>query len=761
MRIGSAMLLALTTFALYGPVRTFPFINYDDPDYVAANPRVQAGLTRESIQWAFSSVHSSNWHPLTWISHMADCHWFGLNPGAHHLVNVGWHALNVMLLYGWLGSLTRRWVLAWWIAALWAWHPLRVESVAWISERKDVLSLAFGLGCLWAYTTAVRHRAAGHRRAWLGWMFTAWLLLALGLMAKPMLVTLPCVMLLLDFWPLQRHGPQTRPQGPNSDGTPRDSWPFLLLEKTPFLALSLASSIVTLHAQTSAGATVPLEALPFSTRLAQAFVSYGAYLYKTFWPTHLAPFYPYELRAWSSPEVWMTLLALGGLSLLLVLWRSRAPWAVTGWLWFMGTLVPVIGLVQVGQQAMADRYTYLPHIGLFWALVWGLSLYANRSRLTRLVSVLVAGATLAAMLRLSRDQLSHWRNSRTLAEHTLRVTKSNYLAHTQLANALLEEGRLEEALRECERALTIRPHYAEAHNVRANVFYRQQNWAAAREAFEQAIQYNPAFPDSWHGLALVHLELGHWDQAAQAAETALRLWPLHLGAQFALARAHHLAGRWDAARTAYEQVLRWKPDSATALQGLGAVLALQGDLPAACRAYERALALRPDDPEIHLRLGVLHHELGQLALAEQHLLQVLQHQPKHPMAHAQLGHLKLARGDREAALQHYQRALPGLPDQVELLNNLAWLLATHTNAAARNGPLAVELAERATSLTQAQVPLILGTLAAAYAETGRFQEAVATAQKAIARALEQGQPALADRNRQLLQLYESGQAVRE
>jgi len=764
-----ALLLFIGTLVLYAPVRSFDFVNLDDPDYVANNPRVQAGPTPESLRWAFTRVHSSNWHPLTWISHMLDCAWFGLDPGRHHLVNVVWHSLSAALLFGWLTHLTGRPGLAWLVAALWAWHPLRVESVAWISERKDVLSLAFGLGCLWAYTSAVRSRSgngSGRARFWVR-IVLAWLSLALGLMAKPMLVTLPCVLLLLDYWPLQRTPALIHPdpRTPAARGAP-ESWSRLVVEKIPFFLLSAASSVITLRAQSVSGATVPLEVLPLSTRLAQAFVSYATYLEKTLFPIHLAPFYPYEPRSWGDPIVWQSVGLILLVTLAAALWRRRSPWLAVGWLWFLGTLVPVIGLVQVGEQAMADRYTYLPHIGLIWAAVWWAASAVAGIPILRAPALLAAAGLIGAGALLTRGQLPHWRNTAALAEQTLRVTPKNYLALTQLANVRLEQGRLEEARRLCEEALAVRPRYAEAYNTLGNVHLRRRDWQRAREAFEEATRCNPTYPDAWHGLAVAASEQGQWETAIRAATRAVELWPLHTAAWFTLARAQHQAGHLEEARTAYQRVLELKPGSPAALQGLGAVLALQGDLEGACRAYEQALAGQTREgqthtADIHLRLGVLRFRLGQPERAEPHLRQVLESEPDQPLAHAYLGHLELARGHKDRAAEHYRRALPQMPDDVELLNNLAWILATHTNAAVRDGPLAVKLGERAAQLTQQRVPVILGTLAAAYAEAGRFTDAIATAEKAIARATELGQTNLVERNRELLRRYRSGQPVRE
>lgn len=761
----AGLLLFLLTLAVYHPVGGFDFVNYDDPDYVSANPRVQAGLTREGLRWAFTAIHSSNWHPVTWLSHMLDCEWFGLRPGTHHWVNVGLHGLAAVLLFGWLTYATGWAARAWVVAALFAWHPLRVESVAWIAERKDVLSLVFGLGSVWTYTAYARARSilpASPVRLG-GWYGLSWLLLALGLMSKPMLVTVPCLLFLLDFWPLGR-----LPISPEVAGcfgpaprSARESWSRLILEKLPFFALSAAGCVVTLYAQSRGGAVVPLEALPMDARLAHAFAACVAYLQKTFWPSNLAPFYPYQLRDWMDPSVWMGVGVIAVVSAAAWFQRRRWPWGLVGWMWFLGTLVPVLGLVQVGRQSIADRYTYLPHVGLFWAVVWSLAHLRPADVLWRRARLVLAAAVLLTSLALTRQQVWAWQNTRTLAEHTLRSYPDNFVAQTQLATELLREGQLDAAQEACARALAIRSDYPEALNTLANVYLRQGRWDAARQTFELALRSDPTYPDAWHGLATVHLERQEWAAAEAAAARAVELWPLHLGARFVLARAQHQAGKLDEAIRNYRELLRLKPDLPSALQGLGGALALRGDLEAACRAYEQALALAQDAPEIHLRLGILRLQQGQLEFAARHLQEVLAAQPDHGLAHAQMGHLCVARGDRPGAREHYRKALETHPDDVEVLNNLAWILATDPDEDRRDGALAVQLAERACRLTEHRVPLLLGTLAAAYAEAGRFAEAVAAAETAMARAAELGQTNLLERNRQLLQLYRAGRPVRE
>lgn len=791
-RPGLCALVVVMTLALYWPVRSYEFVNLDDPDYVSANPMVQAGLTRDSIRWAFTQAHSSNWHPVTWLSHMLDCHLFGLNAGAHHLVNAGFHAVNAALVFMLLVQLTgARW-RSLVVAALFAWHPLHVESVAWISERKDVLSAFFGLLCLMAYGAYVRNAENGARnaemeekntergrrfRTW-GWYGLALVLFALGLMSKPMLVTWPFLMLLLDYWPLRRmewgkaggendkrsglgDGSRSGERGDKGWNSKRRSWKWLVVEKIPFFALTVVSSVVTVIAQRGSGATVPLEALPLGARLAQMPASYLRYLGKTFWPENLAAFYPYTPAEWDAPLTLAGVMLLVAVSAWGVVQLRRRPFLAVGWLWFLGTLVPVIGLVQVGRQSIADRYTYLPHIGLFLAVVWFVAEMFDRFRLLRLVRVAFAGAVLGCCAALTAGQIPQWRDTATLARHATRVTEGNYLAHAQLAAALTLEGRYAEALAECAKALELRPAYAEAHNTRAMIHARQGHFEQAMAAYHEAIRWDTTYPDAHHGLADLHFRLGQWAEAEQAAREAVRLWPMHLGALYTLASALHNQGKLEEAVATYRQLAALKPNLFSVHRGLGAALVAKGELEPAVIEYQRALALDPQNTDVHNALGLVLSARGEISAASNHFSLALSTQPTNALANYQIALLLAAAQQPLQALPHYRATLRAQPDLPDVLNNLAWLLAASADDAVRNGTEAAALAERACALTNYREPLLIGTLAAAYAEAGRFADAVTAAEKAIAIAEAAGLTEIAGRNRQLRELYRAGKPFHE
>jgi tetratricopeptide (TPR) repeat protein len=742
-----ALLIALT-LALYWPVRTYDFVNFDDPDYVSANPMVQAGLTRDSIRWAFTQAHSSNWHPVTWMSHMLDCQFFGLNAGAHHLVNAGFHAVNAALVFVLLVHLTgARWRSAV-VAALFAWHPLHVESVAWISERKDVLSAFFGLLCLLAYVRYVNESKGQSVKAKAAYAL-ALVFFALGLMSKPMLVTWPFVMLLLDYWPLRRFERSTLNPQPLT-------LPRLLLEKLPFFALAVASSVVTVIAQRGSGATVPLDALPLSARLAQMPASYVRYLGKTFWPENLAAFYPYTPAEWDAPLTLAGVMVLVTVSTWAVVQLRRRPFLAVGWFWFLGTLVPVIGLVQVGRQSIADRYTYLPHIGLFLAVVWFAAEGFERIRLPRRVRGACVGAVLVLCVALTAGQIPQWRDTATLARHATRVTQGNYVAHAQLAAALTLEGRYDEALTECVKALKFRPTYAEAHNTMAMIHTRQGQFEKAMAAYHEAIRCDATYPDAHHGLAELHFRQGQWAEAEQAAREAVRLWPMHLGALYTLASALHNQGKLEEAVATYRQLAALKPGLFSVHRGLGAALVAKGELESAIPEYRQALVLEPQNADAHNSLGLVLLARGEVSAASNHFSLALAAQPTNAIANYQVALMLTAAQQPAQALPHYRATLRAQPDLPDVLNNLAWLLAANANPAVRDAAEAVRLAERACTLTQYREPFFIGTLAAAYAAAGRFDDAVSTAGKAIAVAETAGLTEIAERNQQLRELYRAG-----
>jgi tetratricopeptide (TPR) repeat protein len=653
--------LAALTLAVYWPVRHHDFINLDDPGYVTENWHIQGGLTRTSLAWAFFNLHGehSYWHPVTWVSHMLDCRLFGLNPGPHHLVNVAFHIANALLVL----LVLRRMTGAFWrsalVAALFALHPLQVDTVAWVTERKNVLSTFFWLLTLWAYgryaekskvqelksetrgpatqntQPATRNTPCSavpgsrfevqrsmfdvppsspssilHPPSSIFYLLSLFLF-AVGLMCKPALVTLPFVMLLLDYWPLQRYQPAPHNLKPPARKFHPSSFILhpLLLEKLPFLALAAAAAFITVAGHHELRATA---SLPWEWRVENALVSYARYLGKAFWPTHLAVFYPHPgaWPAWAVGGSALMLLAVSGW----VMWRARrAPYLVTGWLWFLGVLVPMIGLIQAGGQAMADRFAYVPLIGLFIMIVWGAhdmaTMIQHGHRATRINTdsdfgfrisdfprrraVPIGGAVLvlAGCVALTSRQLSYWQNSITLFQHALQVTRNNACAHFSLGYGLADEGKTQEAMQEWELALKIDPGLAEIHGKIASALCRQ--------------------------------------------------------------------------------------------------------------------------------------------------------------------------GDYAGAIARYRRALEVDPDQAEVLNNLAWLLAACPDPSLRNGPEAVQLAQRACEVTRFHRTIMVGTFAAAYAEAGRFTEAVATAQKACALAAAEGDRVLLARNQQLLELYRAGKPYHE
>jgi protein O-mannosyl-transferase len=542
----ACIVLALVTLAVYWPLLHHDFINLDDQQYITANDHVRAGLTWAGVIWAFTTSEAANWHPLTWVSHMIDCDLYGLNPEGHHLTNLLFHVANALLLFLWLNKLTGALGRSFFVAALFAWHPLHVESVAWAAERKDVLSAFFWMLALIAYTRYAQRRSrvegreskAGAavsafdlRLSTLDY-FQALFFFACGLMSKPMVVTLPFVLLLLDFWPLQRF----------SIFDFRFSiFSHLVLEKIPFFALALAGSVVTYLVQKSGGATWSQAALPFHARIANALVAYVRYVSKTFWPSDLAVIYPYS-RHWPMISVIGAALALAAWTGLF-LWRVRHnPYLVVGWFWFLGTLVPTIGLVQVGSQSMADRYTYIPSIGLFILVVWGANDILNRWPEWKKFLPVAGSIALAGCLMVTSVQLNYWQNGITLFSHAIKVTTDNYTADNFLGRALDGVGQTDVALLLYAESVRIQPHYPQA-------------------------QYN---------LGMALWNKGRLDEACEHLAAAVRLVPENAEARYFLGTALMENGKLDNAVTQFTEALRLKPDFSQARRNLDEALARRG-----------------------------------------------------------------------------------------------------------------------------------------------------------------------------------------
>jgi protein O-mannosyl-transferase len=673
-----ALLLAAVAI-VFGQTVRHDFVNYDDNVYVYENVRVAEGLTAGGIGWALTTNHGSLWAPATWTSYLLDSQLYGPKPWGYHLTNVLLHAATAILLFLVLWRMTGDFWPGALAAAVFAVHPLRAEAVAWVAERKGLLSGLFFVLTLGAYLRYVRRPSAVRYLA-------IAILFALGLMAKPMLVTLPFVLLLLDYWPLGRMDEKPRQAVEPSGAGARRGFLGLLVEKIPLLLLSAAACAA---APLSQGrAVIKLENVAMSTRLANAPVSYVAYLGQFFCPVNLAIPYPHpgvDLPSW---QPLATLSALLAVSAAAIVWRRRIPCLFVGWFWYVGMLVPVIGLVQVGLHAMADRYTYLPQIGLCVVLAWGGARLARTRPRRRLACGVASAIAVAALMGCTWRQTAFWRDSETLWRHTLACTSRNGLAHFNLGAALAAQGRSDEAVAEYQEALAIAPNDAEAHSNLGNALAGQ----------------------------------GRIDDAITHYETALKLKPAYAEAHSNLGVALARLGRLDEATRHYQRAIDLDPDYAEAHCNLGNALARQARLDEAIAQYQWALRIRPGLADVRRNLG-------------------------------------LVSSRREAirkTLAGRQELLRSQPGDVALLSDTAWTLATNYSASLRDGAAAVELAGRAVRLSGGQDATALIALAAAYAETGRFPEAVQTARRALELARRQKNPPLAEAISAQLSLYEAG-----
>ena len=630
-------LLVLMTVVLYWPATGCGFVNYDDPDYFNLNPWVQAGLTWKNVGWACTTAHAYNWHPLTWLSLMLDVNLYGNSAVGVHFTNLALHAVNVVLLFWLLRRLTGAVWRSALVAALFGWHPAHVESVAWVSERKDVLCTGFGLLALLCYA---RYAGEGNRRqepevrsqksegggrepdgipgAKPKASFCYGLALGcftLGLLSKPMLVTWPVVLLVLDYWPLGRF----------KTGRVR----ALLLEKVPFLALAAAAGVVTFLVQQRTGAMVTVESLPLAARSGNAVVSYCRYLGELFWPTNLAFFYPHP-HAWPAGTVVAAALFLAGLTALCWWQRRRQPYLLMGWLWYVATLVPVIGLVQVGAQAMADRYTYIPSVGVLVMTVWG-AYELTRSRLWRLWAWSAAGtAALVFCLGLTRQQIGYWRDSEALFRHATEVTQNNHIARNNLGIMLLDHGQTDEAISQ----------------------------------FRQAIRLRPEYPDAHYNLGDALVKQGQMDEAIREFQEAIRLKPENVEAHVNLGVALDNRGQFDAAVTQYQAALRLKPDDAETLNDLGYLWVQRGEnLDQARELIEKAVRLEPENTGFLDSLGLALLKLNRPREGLEYELKAVAHSPRPDASlYDHLGDLYAALHQPDQAAKAWNKSLALDPD---------------------------------------------------------------------------------------------------
>jgi protein O-mannosyl-transferase len=774
------LLLVLLVGGVFLPTIHNAFVSYDDPVYVTANSHLQSGLNWQSVRWAFTNLDAGFWHPLTWISLLVDYQLFGLRPGGYHATSLLLHAANTCLLFLLLQRLTGATLRSAFVAAAFALHPLQVESVAWVSERKGVLSTFFWMLALLTYVRFAQYsdadrvqRPGGSAKAKIFYGL-ALLFFACGLMSKAMVVTLPFILLLLDWWPLRRFQSRT-------------IW-RLIREKLPFLAGAVLAGLLTIRAERAIGALKVQSQLPIAESISNAVTSYVYYVGQIAWPSHLAVHYPYTASdsAWQAILAALAILVVSGL----VLWAApRRPYATFGWIWYLVTLLPVAGLIQIGDHVRADRYTYLPAIGIVVAAAWGACDLLKRWRYQAGAFTVGMLAMIAVYGTLSRRQLAYWEDSEALFRHATAVTQNSYVSETSLGVALADKGRPEEAMIHYQKALAIEPDYADAHSNLGVALAVQGRWNEAIAHYKKALEVAPDHADALNNLGHALLEQGHLDQAIAKLERALQLKPGLAGAQNNLGVA--LARKGDAAEAIrhFQAALRLKPNSAEAHYDLGTALLHGGQVDEAIAHFQQALALRagyaearhnlanalvqkgqvdaaivqfqealqinPAFAEAHNNLGWLLLQKGQVDGAIRHLQKAVELQPNYAQAHSSLGMARFRNGQASLAVAQFEKVLELQPTNAMALNNLAWVLTTCPEPSVRNGERAVALAEQAERLCGGKNVTILQTLAAAYGETKQFPEAAAAARRALELAESRTNTAQANSLRLQLRSYEA------
>ncbi len=797
--------LASVTFWLYQPVLNHDFVNYDDPGYVKDNSHIAHGISAQSLSWAFSTGYASNWHPVTWISHMLDCQIFGpLNPGGHHLTNVIFHISNTVLLFLLLCRLTSAVWRAAVVAALFAWHPMHVESVAWIAERKDVLSTFFGLLTLLAYSgygmnPVPESKSAKHYLRLAAFMF------ALALMSKPMMVTLPFVMLLLDFWPLKRLGrsfatASQEAAKENQQVAPAAkflSWKELLREKTSFFAMTLFSAVITYIVQAHGHAVVPLAGMSPSIRVENAILGYAAYIRKMLWPANLAVLYPLKtdipfanVAAAAAILVCVTALA----------WKfvRKAPYIAFGWFWFLGMLVPVIGIVQVGEQSFADRYSYLPFVGLFIAMTWGIFEWiGDNDSFKRLALSLVFLPVLAGCIVATSRQIPFWRNGETLFRHAIAVTTNNVTAYINLAVALDDAHREDEAgavLMKADKldvkakkdatqnslgihydkigdtnnaekfllmAIAANPRFPSTHYNLGNVFSHEGRFQEAEEQYKIELQLDPDAQDVNENLGVVLLQENKLDEAQAQFKKVLRLNPESAAAHERLGETLRRQGQFSKALLEYEEAVRLNPEFVQARIQLGILLARNGELQSAIRQFQQALKVDLKNPDGWYNLAAAFEGLNQLDEAGQAFATVVRLRPGDSDARVRLAAIETKQGFFKEAVADYRAALNQNPELPVALQRLSWLLSSRPSADFHNPAEALELALKADKLTGHQSPAVLSSLDVAYGSLGKFDDAIKTAGELQKLAQANNLQPTADRAGARLELYKAGKPYRE
>lgn len=585
------VLLALITLIIYWDIQSFEFLNYDDNEFIIENQHIRDGFSLDSIVYAFTDINSGIWHPITWLSHILDCQIFGLNPMGHHWNNIIFHLINTLLVFLILQRMTGALYRSCFVAVLFAIHPLQIESVAWIAERKNVLSTFFYLLSILSYIHYINNQKIGR-------YLTVILLFILGLMSKPMMVTMPFVLLLLDYWPLDRFGACQE----NINGYSRkDNNKRLILEKVSFLIIAVIFSIISWQSQYLSGAMTDLKSIPLFARIELSLISYVKYLYKLIWPTDLAFFYPYS----GDVPLWQVLgasLILIFISIYSICCYKRKKYVLFGWLWFLGTIFPVIGLVHLGDQAMADRYMYIPCIGIFVIIVWeGHSLITNLAN-PKILSVTVCSAIIIVLSLVSIDQLKTWKNNYSLYSHAIKVTNGNYVAHGNLGAVLLNSGRADEAIYHLEKALEIKPQHRKSHFDMGTALAAQKDFDGAKKHYHWVLERYPNDLETIYMLGRVCFDMGEYEKSMNYLSTYLKQNPNHIGA---LKYSGHISMKlenYQEAKRYYISAIEQKPDVPKVLNNLGVIFYNEGDLNKAGYYFKLALKNKPDFKDAHLNL---------------------------------------------------------------------------------------------------------------------------------------------------------------
>jgi len=592
------LFLVVATLAVYWQVLDNDFVHYDDDAYVTENLRVQKGVTFDNLTWAATSSLASNWHPLTWISHMIDCQFYGLNPKGHHLTSLLFHVANTLLLLLIFVRMTGALWQSSLVAALFALHPLHVESVAWVAERKDVLSTFFMMLTLWVYTIYVKK--GGVRRYLLVVLF-----FVLGLMSKPMLVTLPFVLLMLDFWPLGRLGliRDTRNEVTGQHTDERPNIFRLVLEKVPFFALAVGSSIVTFIVQERGGAVKLLEMYSIQTRIINAFVAYMEYIVNMVWPVKLAVLYPHP---GNSLPIWkgvVTGLVMVLITVLVIRKARKIPYLAVGWFWYIVTLIPVIGIVQVGSQAMADRYTYITLIGLFVIIAWGANDLLSKWLRRKIWLGTLAAIILPVLIVLTWKQVQYWEDSITLYKHTLKHTSNNFIIYNNLGKVYNDSGKYKEAIEAYKQSTRIAPDYAMAHSNLGVSYNDLGKYKEAIEACRKAIWINPDYAKAYFNLSVAYGESGKYKEAIEACRKAIEIDPDYAMAHSNLGVAYGVLGMYKEAIEKFKQAIEIDPDDVMAHSNLGYAYLSSSMHKEAIEAYKQAIGIEPDSAKAHFGLG--------------------------------------------------------------------------------------------------------------------------------------------------------------